>query len=413
MSATTAWISELNAITHGALSADFPTLQAHAAQGVVPAAVCAPHAVEHAVAAIRFAAAHGIALLPRGGGTAQTIGNAPPAHALVLSTKNLNTGFAHEPSDIIATIPAGMTLGEAQARLQQNGQWLPLDGPAAATIGGLTATDRSGPLAHGYGTLRDMVIGMTVINGDGEVRKCGGKVVKNVTGYALDKLYIGSLGTLGLITEVTFKLRPLPIGRQNWSIPAANLESASAILRAIARKNLPLESLRAVYSKNKPPRIAASAAGTVAELDRIHAEIGTSSAPQIPARTDATLQWEASSAHASGQAHADKPRDNGATLRFWCRATSLDTVLPLLEPLADCMEFHTQGGSAALKCSTQQAVDLAAKLAAAGANLRFDNVHGLELRDRFGPPRADWALMKQIRAALDPKSIMNPGRFVV
>lgn len=413
MSATTVWISELSALTHGALAADFPTLQAHAAQSVVPAAICSPTSIELAAAAIRFAGAHGIPLLPRGGGTAQTIGNPPPEHALVLSTKNLTTGFAHEPSDIIATIPAGMTLGEAQTRLQQNGQWLPLDGPAAATIGGLTATDRSGPLAHGYGTLRDMVIGMTVINGDGEIRKCGGKVVKNVTGYALDKLYIGSLGTLGLITDVTFKLRPLPIGRQTWSIPAANVESASTILRAIARKNLPLESLRALHSKNKSPRIAAAAAGTAAELDRIHAEITASSAPQIPARTTATLQWEASSAHSTGQSNPDKPRENGATLRFWCRATSLDTVLPLLEPLSDCMEFHTQGGSAALKCSTQQAVDLAAKLAAAGANLRFDNVHGLELRDRFGPPRPDWQLMKQIRVALDPKQIMNPDRFVV
>jgi len=411
MSATPAWISELNAITHNAVASDAATLQAHAAQSVVPAAVCAPQTIEYASAAIRFAGAHNIPLLPRGGGTAQNIGYAPPANALVLSTKNLTAGFAHEPSDIIATIPAGMTLGEAQERMQSQGQWLPLDGPAAATIGGLTATDRSGPLAHGYGTLRDMVIGMTVINGDGEIRKCGGKVVKNVTGYALDKLYIGSLGTLGLITDVTFRLRPLPIGRRTWEVPAANLDAACALLRAIARKNLPLESLRALHSRNKPPRIVAAAAGTAAELDRIHAEISATAAPQQPQSSTASLQWTAASAHSSGQ--HEKPKDAGATLRFWCRATTLDKVLPLLEPLADCMEFHTQGGSAALKCSTQQAVDLAAKLTATNANLRFDNVRELDIRDRFGPPRPDWQIMQQIHTALDPKAIMNPGRFVV
>lgn len=400
------WISELNAITHNAVASDADTLQQNAAQSVAPAAVCAPQAIDFAVAAIRFAGAHNIPLLPRGGGTAQSIGNTPPANALVLSTKHLTFGFAHEPSDIIATIPAGMTLGEAQARMQANGQWLPLDGPADATIGGLTATDRSGPLAHGYGTLRDMVIGMTVINGDGEVRKCGGKVVKNVTGYALDKLYIGSFGTLGLITDVTFRLRPLPIGRQTWEIASTNLDSATTLLRAIARKNLPLESLFVVAAKSAAPRILAAAAGTAAELDRIHAEISASSAPQLPQRATVSTAWTAATP-------APAPTANGATLRFWCRATSLDAVLPALAPHAASLEFHTQGGHATLHCSSQQANDIAAKLTAAGANLRFENLHGIDVAQRFGPPRADWPLMKQIHTALDPKSIMNPGRFVV
>ena len=88
-----------------------------------------------------------------------------------------------------------------------------VNGSVRNSIGGLIAANHAGPRAYGYGTLRDMVLGMMVLNGDGAARKCGGKVVKNVTGYALDKLYIGSLGTLGLVSEVTFKLLPKPTAR--------------------------------------------------------------------------------------------------------------------------------------------------------------------------------------------------------
>ena len=92
-----------------------------------------------------------------------------------------------------------------------------IDGSPGSTLGGLVAANCCGPRSlAAYGTLRDMVLGMTVVNGDGVIRKCGGKVVKNVTGYALDKLYIGSFGTIGVITEVTFKLRPLPAGVGFW-----------------------------------------------------------------------------------------------------------------------------------------------------------------------------------------------------
>src|SRR4051812_2158491 len=149
---------------------DEATLEANSAQAVKPACLCAPENAEQIAAVIRFAAENKFAVLPRGGGTAQGIGSPPPTGALVLSTKRLNALVHHEPGDMVATVQAGMTLGEFQDALAQNGQWLPLDGDPHSTIGGLIATDRSGPRALGYGTLRDMVIGMSVVNGDGVIR---------------------------------------------------------------------------------------------------------------------------------------------------------------------------------------------------------------------------------------------------
>ncbi len=132
--------------------------------------------------------------------------------AVVISTGRLNRLIEHEPADLIATAQAGMRLEEFNSHLAQQGQWLPLDPPddGSATLGGVIATGLSGPFDCGYGPPRKYVIGMKVVTANGEVVKAGGKVVKNVAGYDLCKLFTGSYGTLGLIIELTFKLRPRP-----------------------------------------------------------------------------------------------------------------------------------------------------------------------------------------------------------
>src|SRR5437588_4870798 len=118
----------------------------------------------------------------------------------------------HEPADLVATAEAGITLREFQNHLREKGQWLPIDPPddGTATVGGVVATGLSGPQQIGYGAPRSFVIGLRAILTDGRSIKAGGNVVKNVAGYDLCKLFTGSYGTLGLITELTFKLRPLP-----------------------------------------------------------------------------------------------------------------------------------------------------------------------------------------------------------
>ncbi len=161
---------------------------------------------------MKLAFREGWAVLPAGAATWLEIGNPLARLNLVISTTRLNKILEHEPADLIARVQAGVTLTAFNRELAEGGQWLPLDPPddGRATIGGVVATGLGGPQFQGYGAPRNFVIGMKVILADGSVVNAGGRVVKNVAGYDLCKLFTGSYGTLGLISELTFKLRPRP-----------------------------------------------------------------------------------------------------------------------------------------------------------------------------------------------------------
>src|SRR6266498_4107469 len=137
----------------------------------------------------------------------------PPRRVdLALLTTGLNHIVEYEPADLTVTVEAGMRFADLQAALGEHGQFLALD-PAVdsnATIGGIIATNASGPLRFSFGSARDLVIGTRVANPDGSLTRAGGRVVKNVAGYDLNKLHIGGLGTLGVIVELSFKLAPIP-----------------------------------------------------------------------------------------------------------------------------------------------------------------------------------------------------------
>ena len=179
--------------------------------GFMPKAVALPESVEQIQKLLAFAADRGLSVIPAGSGTKLGIGNPPRKVDLVLSTRRLNSMIEYEPADLTVTVQAGMRLANLQVQLSENGQFLPLDPAYAslATVGGIAATNASGPLRLRHGTPRNQVLGMRVVQSGGAVVKSGGKVVKNVSGYDLNKLYIGSFGTLGIITELTFKLSPL------------------------------------------------------------------------------------------------------------------------------------------------------------------------------------------------------------
>ena len=179
--------------------------------GFMPKAVALPESVEQIQKLLAFAADRGLSVIPAGSGTKLGIGNPPQKVDLVLSTRRLNSMIEYEPADLTVTVQAGMRLANLQVQLSENGQFLPLDPAYAslATVGGIAATNASGPLRLRHGTPRNQVLGMRVVQSGGAVVKSGGKVVKNVSGYDLNKLYIGSFGTLGINTELTFKLSPL------------------------------------------------------------------------------------------------------------------------------------------------------------------------------------------------------------
>jgi glycolate oxidase FAD binding subunit len=188
---------------------DVPTVSI---DGIVASDVVAPSDAHEAAEALAALAALGQAVAPLGGGTALNLGNPPERVDCILSTEHLAGIIDYEPTDLVLSVGAGARFGDVQAVLAEHGQRLPLDPPggADATIGGLIATGRWGPLRYSAGTLRDLLIGISVAHPSGTVSKAGGMVVKNVSGYDMPRLYLGSLGTLGVVVSANFKVLPRP-----------------------------------------------------------------------------------------------------------------------------------------------------------------------------------------------------------
>ena len=180
-----------------------------AVAGVVPSYVAFPGTVGEAAGLMGEAAALGLAVVPRGSGSRISWGLPPTRCDLVADMTRMDRVLEHAAGDLVVRVEAGVTLGRLGEVLAAAGQRLVLEGPASATVGGVIATGTAGPLRLRYGTPRDLLIGITVVRADGHVAHSGGKVVKNVAGYDIGKLFAGSLGTLGLITEATFRLHPI------------------------------------------------------------------------------------------------------------------------------------------------------------------------------------------------------------
>jgi glycolate oxidase FAD binding subunit len=202
--------------------------------GGVPARlVAAPASTEEAAALLREAADRDLAVVVRGGGTKLDWGNPPEHLDLIVDTRRLAGVVEHAAGDLITVVRAGTPMADVTL----GGQQLALDVPfPGATVGGTVAANTSGPRRMLYGTVRDLLIGVTVVRPDGTVTRAGGKVVKNVAGYDLGKLYTGSYGTLGLITECVFRLHPLPaaasVVRTRLADAAAADRLGAAILNA-------------------------------------------------------------------------------------------------------------------------------------------------------------------------------------
>ncbi len=175
-----------------------------------PAFVASPASTAEAAAIMRVAAEHELAVVVRGGGSRLAWGTPPSRCDLVVDTSRMSSVVEHASGDLVARVQAGARMGDVAAVLAGAGQEIALDVPGDATIGGVVASGLAGARRLRYGTPRDLLIGITIVRADGTVAKAGGKVVKNVAGYDLGKLFAGSAGTLGLITEATFRLHPLP-----------------------------------------------------------------------------------------------------------------------------------------------------------------------------------------------------------
>jgi glycolate oxidase FAD binding subunit len=223
---------------------------ADALSGAEPVVVAAPGSTQEAAAVMRVAAEHELAVVPRGGGSRLSWGTPAARCDLVVDMSRMSGVVEHAAGDLVARLRAGTRMGDVAAVLAQAGQELALDLPEDASVGGVVASGLAGPRRLRYGTPRDLLIGVTIVRADGTVAKSGGKVVKNVAGYDLGKLFSGSAGTLGLITEATFRLHPLPAAR---AYVTAEYFAASVACDAVAAAaNSPLVSSAVELARAAP-----------------------------------------------------------------------------------------------------------------------------------------------------------------
>jgi glycolate oxidase FAD binding subunit len=207
--------------------------------------VVSPGNTQQVSEVLRNANENGITVSPVGGNTKQSWGNSTKTDLRINLTR-LNRVLEHPWQDLTCTVQAGCTWQKLQQTLALHGQFVALDPlwPERATVGGILATNDSGVLRHRYGSLRDLVIGMTLVLADGTVARCGGRVVKNVAGYDLCKLVTGSFGTLAVITEATFRLHPLPQHPQTFTVSALQAQKLAPLMQSIRSSQLLTQALQ-------------------------------------------------------------------------------------------------------------------------------------------------------------------------
>jgi glycolate oxidase FAD binding subunit len=217
-----------------------PATPEDAVEAVQPTGVIAPGTAQEVAQVLRYCNSAGLTIIPRGGGTQLGLGNRPRKADFILSLERLNRVIEHAWGDMTVTVEAGCTIDKLQGVLREHGQQLAADPmqPERATVGGVLATAESGTLRIRYGAIRDLVLGVEMALPDGSVIKAGGKVVKNVAGYDLTKLAIGSLGTLGVITRAVFRLHPVPVATATYAAVVPTASEASKLVLAILDSHL-------------------------------------------------------------------------------------------------------------------------------------------------------------------------------
>jgi glycolate dehydrogenase FAD-binding subunit len=411
-------------------------------EGRTPEAVVAPGSKEDIAAILMAAGEAGVPVTPWGGGTTMAVGSPPSRLGLVLLLGRLNRLVEHEPGDLTATVEAGMIVRTLQEALLPRGQWLSLDPPHSdkATIGGILSANVAGPRRHLYGGCRDLLIGLTVVTADGAIVKGGGKVVKNVAGYDLPKLFIGAFGTLGVIVEATLKLRPRPDADRVVVARFERLKDAGAAARAVMASDLLPSALELIDGEAVRALALGASEGAALlvgvdgiaeqvdwqcrEIERLLEPMGLREARVLDGAERDRL-W-----HARGTVGRDAFADTAATMRW--------AMLP--SQVAECME---QGAAVAQRAGLGAAmaahagVGLVEAALGGGAHVDLDRVAAVLgewralVRGAGGHAIVQWAplavkervpvwdeagpalrIMARIKAQLDPRGVLNPGRVV-
>ncbi|HUL24182.1 MAG TPA: FAD-binding oxidoreductase [Streptosporangiaceae bacterium] len=307
-----------------------------AVAGVAPRYAASPASVAEASAVMRAAAGQGLSVVARGSGSRLDWGAPPRGCDLVVDTLRLDQVVEHAAGDLVARVQAGAGLRRLAEVLASAGQQLALDPPpggdgqqqmGTATVGGTLATGTAGPRRLRYGTPRDLVIGITVVRADGTVASSGGKVVKNVAGYDLGKLFAGSYGTLGLIVEAVFRLHPLPAAAAYTTVDAGGPADARRAAAAAAASELAptaVEISRA--GRDQPVRVGVLLEGDPAGVGERSAHLRELLGAGAVTSPDAPGWW--------GRTGSGGPAVAGTLIRIAFWAAALPAVLAVIDTAA-------------------------------------------------------------------------------
>ncbi|HUY36175.1 MAG TPA: FAD-binding oxidoreductase [Pirellulales bacterium] len=376
-------------------------------------------------------------LYPIGGGTALDFGVVPKRPGLGVSLAGLTRVVDYPSRDMTITVEAGIAIAELAAVLARQGQRLPIDASqgAAATLGGVVATNFSGPRRYGQGTIRDYVIGISAVDGRGVAFKGGGRVVKNVAGYDFCKLLTGSLGTLAIISQVTLKVKPLPQATAWLTCDVPNFSRVECLLAALADSKVTPAAIEVVvgphWQTEQTPMLSVNRGslgvllvgfeGTKSEVDwqveQLRGEWQAQGAPVRGHHADAAEYLGAQlSQFGSGQAPL--------VLKINVRPSAAVSIMKLLldiDPKAS-LESHAGNGIVIAAFSEFSLADASKILIqrlqpaamAAGGNVVVWSCSGGELTRQavWGASRGDAEVMRAVKRQFDPKGLLNPDRFL-
>jgi glycolate oxidase FAD binding subunit len=282
IAAASARTSDLAAIVGEKYVVDSPkVLIDYNIDGIAPAISVTPGSVEEAAAVLRYACERDLVVVPAGGFVHQETGHTPPQIDVLLRTDRLTVIEHYDPGDLTIGVGAGVTVNDLQNLVRDQGQIFPLDisHPDRVTIGGAMAVAAQGSYKHFYGGLREFCLGVRFITADGKIGKAGGRVVKNVAGFDIMKLMIGSYGTLGLITSASFKLFPLPAQTRTYICEFPKLEEANEFRDWLVNSPfspLAMELLSPAALDSHAWTLAIRASGSEQVLARYKSELGSS-----------------------------------------------------------------------------------------------------------------------------------------
>ena len=412
------------------VASDPTRLVAAAVDGIAPRWIVRASGVEQVSAVLALASEESLAVVPRGSGSALESGHPPARVDVVLDLTGLDRVIDDNPDDLTATVEAGLTAGAFAARLGPRRQWLPVDPPGVATrtLGGLVATGAHGPLRARYGTLRDFLLGVRFVQADGVITWGGARVVKSVTGYDVPKLMVGSLGTLGVLCELTLRLHPQPEAEATRVSTFESVEAAAAFVARVLDSSL---------EPNRVELVNGSALGRLGLDGRAPVAIAISVGSVEAAVRDQLARVEELARAAGGKTEpgaADFWQTHAAMLGDAGRVFALGVSTPpsrlaaTVRALADLVPGDAViAGSAALgtldvllaESAVPAAASLIERVREAVADL---GGHAIVRRaplavrqavDPWGPIEpGPMALMRALRDEFDPGRVLNPGRFV-